>query len=237
MPVRPSGFILTSNVQSLMSMLDKDISKIVRILTAEAKKRDLPIVSLMAEQKADPFLILVSTVLSSRTTDDVTAAASRRLFSLASDPQGILKLSEEEIAKAVYPVGFYKTKAKALRELCRDLIERFDSRVPQTMEELLTLRGVGRKTANLVMALGFGSDGLCVDTHVHRISNRLGYVSTKTPVETEQSLRNKLPKRYWTIYNTILVAHGQYTCRPISPFCGRCPVLKYCDRIGVAQSR
>lgn len=237
MTVRSSGFSLTSNVQSLMSMLDEDISKIVRILTAEAKKRDLPIVSLMAEQKADPFLILVSTVLSSRTTDYVTAAASRRLFSLASDPESMLKLSEEEIAEAIYPVGFYKTKAKALRELCRDLVERFHSRVPRTMEELLTLRGVGRKTANLVLALGFGSDGLCVDTHVHRISNRLGYVKTKTPAETEQALRNKLPKRFWAVYNTIMVAHGQYTCRPISPFCSRCPVFKYCDRIGVVRNR
>lgn len=218
-------------------MRDADISKIVQILTDEAKKRDLPIVSLMAEQRADPFLILVSTVLSSRTTDEVTAAASRRLFSLASDPESMLKLSEEEIAAAIYPVGFYRTKAKALRELCRDLVERFHSRVPRTMEELLTLQGVGRKTANLVLALGFGSDGLCVDTHVHRISNRLGYVKTKTPAETEQALRNKLPKRFWAVYNTIMVAHGQYTCRPISPFCSRCPVFKYCDRIGVVRNR
>lgn len=232
-----SGFIPTSNVQSLIPMRDADISKIVQILTDEAKKRDLPIVSLMAEQRADPFLILVSTVLSSRTTDEVTAAASRRLFSLASDPESMLKLSEEEIAAAIYPVGFYRTKAKALRELCRDLVERFHSRVPRTMEELLTLQGVGRKTANLVLALGFGSDGLCVDTHVHRISNRLGYVKTKTPAETEQALRNKLPKRFWAVYNTIMVAHGQYTCRPISPFCSRCPVFKYCDRIGVVRNR
>ncbi len=218
-------------------MKDSDISHVVRILTAEAKKRDLPIVSLMAEQKRDPFLILISTVLSSRTTDEVTAAASKRLFALASTPEAMVKLPEEEIRRAIYPVGFYKTKARAVRELCRDLIERFHGRVPQTMDELLTLRGVGRKTANLVLGLGFGADAICVDTHVHRISNRLGYVQTGTPAETELALRKKLPRKYWTVYNTIMVAHGQYTCRPISPFCSRCPVFKYCDRIGVTASR
>jgi endonuclease-3 len=218
-------------------MNEQDIGKIIRILTSELKKRDLPIVSLMAEQKSDPFLILISTVLSSRTTDEVTAAASKRLFSLASTPEEMLTLSEEEIRKAIYPVGFYKIKSRAIQALCRDLVERFGSQVPRTMEELLTLKGVGRKTANLVLALGFGSDGMCVDTHVHRISNRLGYIKTKTPAESETALREKLPKKYWAIYNTILVAHGQHTCRPISPFCSRCPVFIYCDRIGVTSSR
>ena len=218
-------------------MRDTDISKVVRILTAEAKKRDLPIVSLMAEHKEDPFRILISTVLSARTTDDVTAAASARLFALASTPEAMLKLPEAEIRRTIYPVGFYKTKAKAIRELCLDLIDRFQSRVPRTMEELLTLKGVGRKTANLVLALGFGTDAICVDTHVHRISNRLGYVKTKTPAETEQALRSKLPRKYWKVYNTIMVAYGQYTCRPISPFCSRCQISKYCDRIGVTASR
>ena len=218
-------------------MEDRDIAKVVKILTAEAKRWDLPIVSLMAERKRNPFEILVSTVLSARTTDDVTAAASQRLFSLASDPESMLALSEDQIRKAIYPVGFYKNKAKAIRALCRELIERYQSQVPRTMDDLLTLPGVGRKTANLVLSLAFNAEGLCVDTHVHRISNRLGYVDTKTPLETEQALRSKLPKRFWTIYNTIMVAHGQHICRPISPFCSRCPVSRFCDRRGVTTSR
>ncbi len=218
-------------------MIDREIAKVVKILTVEARQWDLPIVSLMAERKRKPFEILVSTVLSARTTDEVTAAASQRLFSLASNPKSMLALSEDQIRKAIYPVGFYKTKARAIQELCRELIERFHSSVPRTMDELLTLPGVGRKTANLVLTLAFDAEGLCVDTHVHRISNRLGYVKTKTPFETEQALRSKLPKKYWTIYNTIMVAHGQHICRPISPFCSRCPVFKFCERAGVTTSR
>ncbi len=218
-------------------MNDKDIGKIVRLLTAELADRELPIVSLMAEHKASPFRILISTVLSARTTDDVTAAASARLFAKADKPESLLKLSESELQKLIFPVGFYKTKAKSLLQLCRNLMDRYDSQVPQTMEELLTLPGVGRKTANLVLALAFNGDGLCVDTHVHRISNRFGYIQTTTPAESEMALRRKLPRKYWMIYNTLLVAHGQYTCRPISPFCSRCPVTKYCDKIGVTKNR
>ena len=217
-------------------MNDRDIGKVIKILTAELKKHNLPIVSLMAEQKRDPFLILISTVLSARTTDEVTAAASQRLFARASAPADMVKLSEEAIRKLIYPVGFYNTKAKAILRTCRILIERFNSQVPRTIEELMSLPGVGRKTANLVLALS-GQEGLCVDTHVHRISNRFGYVATRTPAETEIALRKKLSKRYWAIYNTVLVAHGQYTCRPISPFCSRCPVFRFCSRVGVTISR
>ncbi len=218
-------------------MNDKDISKVIRILKRELKKWEVPIVTRMAEEERSPFQILISTILSARTKDEVTAAASERLFSLASTPEKMLLLKEEHIRKAIYPVGFYKTKARHVLQVCRELVDRFQSHVPDSLEQLLTLAGVGRKTANLVIALGFGGAGLCVDTHVHRISNRLGYVATRTAEETEQALRGKLPRRYWTVYNTIMVAHGQNICKPISPFCSRCPVFRYCDRVGVVRSR
>jgi endonuclease-3 len=149
----------------------------------------------------------------------------------------MLRLSEEEIQRAIYPVGFYRNKAETILHVCRELIERFESRVPDSIEELLTLKGVGRKTANLVVSLGYDKPGLCVDTHVHRISNRLGYVRTKNPEETEFALRAKLPQEYWSRYNTLLVAFGRNTCRPISPLCSRCPLRPYCDRVDVLKSR
>lgn len=218
-------------------MKDRDISRIVRLLRKSLEGLKIPIVTHLSEHDADPFQVLVSTILSARTKDEVTAAATERLFSLASTPAEMMKLSEEEIARAIFPVGFYRTKAKALLEVSRELVERFSSRVPDTIEELLTLRGVGRKTANLVVTLAFKKDGICVDTHVHRISNRLGYIKTRTPAESEQALRKKLPRKYWIIYNTLLVAHGQNICRPVSPLCSRCPVRPYCDRAGVTKSR
>ncbi len=218
-------------------MHDRDIVNVIRILKAELKKWELPITTALAERKSDPFKILISTILSSRTKDEVTAAATERLFMLASTPETMLKLPEETIARAIYPVGFYRSKSRHVRDVCRDLIEQYDSKVPDRIEDLLTLKGVGRKTANLVLALAHKKDGLCVDTHVHRISNRLGYVATKSPRETEFALREKLPRRYWALFNTLLVAHGQNVCRPISPFCSRCPVFAFCDRRGVARSR
>ena len=218
-------------------MDDRHMAEIIRLLERELERRELPIVSQLAEERQDPFKILVSTLLSLRTKDEVTAVATERLFTLASTPEEMLRLSEEKIIKAIYPVGFYRTKAETIRHVCRDLIDRFRARVPDTIEELLTLKGVGRKTANLVVALGFHGEGLCVDTHVHRISNRLGYVRTKTPEETEFALRKKLPRKYWLRYNTLLVAFGRNTCRPLSPFCSSCPVAVYCDRVGVTKSR
>ena len=218
-------------------MDDRHMAEIIRLLERELKKRELPIVSQLAEERRDPFKILISTLLSLRTKDEVTAAATERLFALASTPQEMLRLSEEKIRKAIYPVGFYRTKAETVRRVCRDLLDRFHAQVPDTIDQLLTLKGVGRKTANLVVALGFHGEGLCVDTHVHRISNRLGYVRTKTPEETEFALREKLPRKYWLRYNTLLVAFGRNTCRPISPFCSTCPVAVYCDRVGVTTSR
>lgn len=218
-------------------MDDRHMAEIIRLLEKELKKRELPIVSQLAHERRNPFEILISTLLSLRTKDEVTAAATERLFALASTPEEMLRLSEEEIQKAIYPVGFYRNKAGTILHVCRELIARFHSLVPETLEELLTFKGVGRKTANLVVSLGFNGAGLCVDTHVHRISNRLGYVRTKTPEETEFALREKLPVKYWSRYNTLLVAFGRNTCRPVSPLCSDCPVAAFCDRIGVTKSR
>lgn len=218
-------------------MNDRDITKILQALEAKLPEWDMPIVSALADDQADPFLLLISTLLSLRTKDEVTALASERLFRLADTPAKMLSIPEDTIARTVFPVGFYRTKARTIHSVCRDLIDRFGGRVPETMEELLSLKGVGRKTANLVLSLGYGKDGICVDTHVHRISNRLGYVRTRTPGETEQALRAKLPVRWWSRYNTLMVAFGRTVCRPVSPLCSRCPVSPFCDRVGVSRSR
>jgi endonuclease III len=218
-------------------MDDRHMAEIIRLLEKALEGEDLPIVSHLAAERREPFKILISTLLSLRTKDEVTAEATERLFALATTPEEMLALTETEIQKAIFPVGFYRKKAETIRHVCRDLIDRFHGEVPDTLEALLTIKGVGRKTANLVVALGFNGLGLCVDTHVHRISNRLGYVHTKTPEETEYALREKLPQQYWLRYNTLMVAFGRSTCRPISPFCSRCPVAVYCDRVGVTKSR
>lgn len=219
------------------NMHDHNIRKVIQLLEKDFNEWDLPIVSSMAEEHSGPFPILISTILSLRTKDEVTAKATEQLLALAATPEDMVKLSEEEIIKAIYPVGFYRNKAKTVLHISRALIDRFASRVPDTIEQLLTLKGVGRKTANLVVALGYNKEGLCVDTHVHRISNRLGYVRTKTPEETEYALRKKLPLEYWLRYNTLMVAFGRHVCMPVSPFCSRCPVLRYCDRVNVVRSR
>jgi len=218
-------------------MNDNDIATVIDLLVKELKTEKLPIVSCLAEKDSDPFQILISTLLSLRTKDEVTEVATQRLFALASTPSEMLKLSEDQIINAIYPVGFYRNKTKTILHVCRELIEKYNSRVPDTIEELLSLKGVGRKTANLVVTLGYQGKGICVDTHVHRISNRLGYVETKNPEETEFALRKKLPHQYWTIYNTIMVAFGRNICRPISPLCSKCPVSGYCDKAGVTRSR
>jgi endonuclease-3 len=218
-------------------MQDANIADVIRILERELGEWELPIVTALAEDNRGPFPILISTVLSSRTKDEVTAQAAGRLLSLAETPEEMRKLSEDQISRAIYPVGFYRNKSRTIPRLCTELIDRFHSEVPDTMEQLLTLPGVGRKTANLVLTLGFNKEGLCVDTHVHRISNRLGYVRTKNPGETEYALREKLPKQYWARYNTLLVAFGRNLCFPVSPFCSRCLVSAYCDRVGVNRSR
>jgi endonuclease-3 len=218
-------------------MKNKDIHVVMRLLEAELAQFGLPPVSAMAEEKADPFKILISTIISARTKDEVTGPATERLFALAASPAAMSTLPEEKIEKAIFPAGFYHTKAKAIRKASTELVERFGSRIPDTIEALLTLPGVGRKTANLVMTLAHNKAGICVDTHVHRITNRWGYVKTKTPHETEQALREKLPKKHWIAINTILVMHGQNICKPVSPLCSRCPVSTCCARTGVTRSR
>lgn len=218
--------------------MDKEnIHLIVKILKNEIKKWKTPAVGVVAEESRDPFKVLISCLLSLRTQDNVTDQASHRLFQEAQTPEAMLKLKQNKIQKLIYPVCFYRTKAKRICEICHALIHRFDGKVPSGMDDLLSLNGVGRKTANLVITLGFDRDGICVDTHVHRISNRLGYLKTKMPDETEFKLRKILPLEYWKIYNDILVPFGQNLCRPLSPFCSRCPIEQYCDKTGVHQHR
>lgn len=216
---------------------NKNISQVVTYITKQMKDLPDPSVTLVGKRWQSPFLVLISCLLSLRTKDQTTLPASERLFALADTPQAMLKLSEETIRKAIYPVGFYKTKAKTILGICRDLIDRFGGKVPSTMEELLTLKGVGRKTANLVLTEGFGVAAMCVDTHVHRISNRLGYVKTESPLETEMQLRKKLPTKFWMDYNALLVLWGQNVCKPISPLCSKCGLATICSRKGVTQSR
>lgn len=218
-------------------MKDSEIHQAIQILRREVKKWDVPIVTLMAETSESPFRILISCVLSLRTQDATTTQASRRLFALADAPAAMRKLSARTIEKAIYPVGFYRTKAKAIRAICRDLVDKYSGKVPDEIDELLKLQGVGRKTANLVVTLGYRKPGICVDTHVHRISNRWGYVRTKSPKETEFALRKKLPPEFWIEYNDLLVSFGQHLCRPISPVCSKCPVEKYCAKINVTTRR
>jgi endonuclease III len=191
----------------------------------------------VAERDRDPFRVLIACILSLRTQDSTTGPASERLFAVAATPEAMLKVPAQRIARLIYPVGFYRTKARVILGICRDLLDRFGGRVPDTIDALLTLTGVGRKTANLVVTIGYGKSGICVDTHVHRISNRLGYVKTRTPEETEMALRAKLPRRYWIGYNDLLVSFGQNVCTPISPRCSGCPVRMLCRRVGVTTTR
>lgn len=219
-------------------MLPSNIPKIIAILKKEIKLFKTPYVTeVAAELKKDPFKVLVSCILSIRTKDATTREASVRLFKLASTPDGIARLPQKTIENAIYPVGFYRVKATALRGISKELIVKHNGKVPDTIDSLLTLKGVGRKTANLVVTMGFGKPGICVDTHVHRITNRWGFVSTKTPDETERALRERLPTRYWIIINDLLVTFGQNICRPISPFCSQCAIFKYCARVGVEKQR
>ncbi len=218
-------------------MTTETLEKTLTILQKEAKHWQVPIVTLIAERSEDPFQVLISTMLSLRTKDEVTTEASRRLFGKAKSPETMVKLSTGEIEKLIFPVGFYKTKAVNLIKTCQILINKYDGKVPDNLDLLLELPGVGRKTANLVLTLGFGKPGICVDTHVHRITNRFGYVKTKQPDETEMFLREILPADWWIPINDILVAFGQALCKPISPFCSQCKVYQYCERIGVGKSR
>ncbi len=210
------------------------MDRVIAVLKKEVRQWRAPAVGHYAET---PFRVLISCLLSLRTQDKTTDAASARLFALADGPRGMLRLPARTIQKAIYPVSFYRVKARHILQICRLLLSRHGGRVPDDLDALLTLPGVGRKTANLVVTLGFGKPGICVDTHVHRICNRLGYVRTKTPEQTEMALRRKLPRKHWIVLNDLLVAYGQNLCRPLSPFCGRCRIRHFCDRVGVGRSR
>jgi endonuclease-3 len=191
----------------------------------------------VSQNGPDPYRILIACVLSLRTKDEVTYPATERLFLKASDPRRMTMLTESVIAKTIYPVGFYRTKAKQIRAISKLLLLHHGGRVPDTIDQLLELPGVGRKTANLTITLGFGLPGICVDTHVHRIANRMGWVATKAPDDTEAVLRRTLPKRFWIPINETLVRHGQQTCKPLSPLCSSCVVARACARVGVSRSR
>jgi endonuclease-3 len=214
-----------------------EIHEAIALLTEAVKQWKSPAVTIVSQREGSPFKVLISCILSLRTQDKTTGAASERLFALADTPSKMVLLTPETIESAIYPVGFYRNKTASILDICRELNERYGGRVPDDIDELLKFKGVGRKTANLVVTLGFGKPGICVDTHVHRICNRWGYVSTRTPEETEFALRKKLPKKYWLIINDLLVTFGQNLCTPISPRCSTCSVFHLCNRIGVGKSR
>jgi len=215
-------------------MRSEEIHEIVRVLKREVRQWPVPAIGNYLET---PFTVLISCLLSLRTQDKTTNAASERLFAMASTPKAMLTIPVEAIEKAIYPVSFYRVKAKTIHAICDELLTRFSGEVPSTIEELLTLPGVAGKTANIVVTLAFRKAGIAVDIHVHRISNRLGYVKTKTPDDTEMALRKKLPPRYWIVFNDLLVAYGQNLCKPISPFCSRCKIAVFCRRVGVKSRR
>jgi endonuclease-3 len=213
------------------------VDSVMRTLARAIDTLDLPAVEKIAENsQEDPFEVLIATMLSAQTRDPVTAEASARLFRAARTPRAMARLTEKQIERLIYPVSFYRHKAKHVRETCRILVARFNGRVPGTMEELLTLPGVGRKTANLVLILSFKSGkNICVDTHVHRISNRLGWVRTRTPEETEHALYKSTRERWWPFINLYLVTWGQNVCRPIYPRCGACAIREHCPQVGVTR--
>jgi endonuclease-3 len=219
-------------------MQEVQIHAAIRIVTREIRQWQEPVVGVVArESDRDPFLVLISCLLSLRTKDRTTSEASARLFALARTPATMLKLPLRKIERAIYPVGFYRTKARSIHRICRRLLDEYGGRVPDSIDQLVTLPGVGRKTANLVVTVGYGKPGICVDIHVHRITNRWGYIKTTTPDETEVALRKKLPKRYWITFNDLLVPYGQNLCQPVSPFCSACKLTELCDRVGVTRSR
>lgn len=199
--------------------------------------KPLPSVSTIAQRKSDPFRVLVSTIISLRTKDAVTLSSSEKLFKLADTPHAMLKLSKEEVEKAIYPAGFYRNKAQNILAISQILIDQHGGKVPSDQQKLLELPGVGIKTANLTLNLGFGIEAICVDIHVHRISNRIGWIATKTPEESEKALQLVMPKEFWIPLNEILVSFGQTICTPVSPFCSRCPIYNDCQRVGVTRSR
>jgi endonuclease-3 len=213
-----------------------DIDAVLKIIHLENKQFIEPVVTTISRQRT-PFHVLISCLLSLRTKDQTTREASNRLFAVADNPQNMMKLPVAKIEKLIYPVGFYRTKALRIKEICEVLVTSYKGKVPDDIDDLLKLNGVGRKTANLVVSLGYGKPGICVDTHVHRIVNRWGYVKTKNPYETEFALREKLPRKHWITINDLLVTYGQNICVPLSPKCSICHINSYCRKVGVTRQR
>ena len=211
-----------------MKLESNEIESVYKVLADEFKIHRTPVVDLIEIQTKDPFKVLVTTILSARTKDETTAAAAKRLFEHVTNPQDFNKLSESELQKIIFPVGFYRDKARHLKKLPDALQKHFGGKIPQDVDELTKLPGVGRKTANLVAAVAFKKPAVCVDVHVHRIFNRLGYLKTNTPFETEMELRRIFPKKFWTTFNSYFVSFGQHTCLPVKPKCGECKVRGYC---------
>lgn len=213
------------------------VTRVLRRLSRAIRGMEEPAVEKISDDtREDPFQVLISTMLSAQTKDAVTHAASTRLFRVARTPRTMARLTTRRIERLIYPVSFYRTKARHVKETCRQILDRYSGRVPDRMEDLLTLPGVGRKTANLVLILSHASrDNICVDTHVHRIANRLGWVRTRTPDATEQALYERLPRRWWPRVNLFLVTWGQNVCRPVYPRCRACLVRPLCPRIGVTR--
>lgn len=215
-----------------------DIHNIFNLLQKAYEKMERPSVTQIAEKVADdPYKVLVSTIISLRTKDEVTLAASIRLFDKAGTPAEMLNLARTEIENLIYPAGFYRNKAETILNISTVILEKYDGKVPNSIDELVKLKGVGRKTANLVMVEGFREPAVCVDVHVHRMFNRLGLLNTKNPDETEKQIREKVPQKYWIKMNEIMVAYGREICRPVSPFCSACSLAELCDKVGVVKRR
>jgi endonuclease III len=220
-----------------LKVTPETVGVLIKTLRREAPSWNAPIVTLVATHTRDPFQTLISCILSLRTKDETTAVATKRLFERASTPEAMLKIPLRQLERLIFPVGFYRTKARVIRGISSDLKARYGGKVPDDLDALLTLKGVGRKTANLVVTEAFRKPGICVDTHVHHISNRWGLVETTAPDKTEMALREVLPRRHWLEYNSLLVAFGQTLCHPTSPWCSRCPIEDRCPRLGVVRSR
>ncbi|OGX19082.1 MAG: endonuclease III [Omnitrophica WOR_2 bacterium RBG_13_44_8b] len=216
--------------------MEDKILKTIKLVRKQIKSFKIPSVTVVSGQK-DPYQVLISCILSLRTKDKTTVEASRRLFQVADNPYSMVKLLQRRLEKLIYPVGFYRNKSRTILGISAKIIKDSSGRVPHTLEGLLALNGVGRKTANLVLGLGFNIPAICVDTHVHRISNRLGWVKTKKPEETEEALKKIIPRRLWIDLNTLLVTFGQNICLPVSPFCSKCHVYNFCKRVGVKKMR
>jgi len=216
----------------------KNIDKIISLLKKEIKQFETPVGTEIGESTRDPFQVLISCILSLRTKDTTTGPVSKKLFAVAKTPEKIAKMPLKKLQSIIRPVNFYITKSKRIKQISKELVKKYNSIVPSNFEELMKFKGVGRKTANIVMVYGhFSKDHIPVDIHVHRIPNRLGWIKTKNPEETEEELKKILPKKFWKDFNDIIVTHGQNVCVPVSPFCSKCYIRKYCKRVGVKRSR